>query len=141
MSREGSGILGGDIAFSLIHRQATTEERAFFTRQGEVSEIANMRAMARASTGAATLVELKAVDASYPLNGRIELDPTCRSRAPCSEVDGRFGAVAEQTLAHSSRVYARRSKSSIGDATSSSSPRRSSTSRTASRPVSASGRG
>ncbi len=35
----------------------------FFRSKGAVSEIGTMRAMARATSGAATLVELKAVDA------------------------------------------------------------------------------
>ena len=67
LAREGSVILGGDLAFSLSLREASIDERAFLDRQGRVSLAATMRAMARAQDGGAALVEVKAVDASYPL--------------------------------------------------------------------------
>ncbi len=98
MLREGERILGGDIAFSIIHRQASEAERAFFQNSGTVSEIANMRAMTRTTNGAATLVEMKAVDAGYPLNGKIELDPNVPLANALQRVGERFGAVAEQQL-------------------------------------------
>ena len=98
MLREGSRILGGDIAFSLIHRQASTPEMDFFKSQGAVSEIGSMRAMTRTTGGAATLVELKAVDGAYPLTGKIELDPRASLPNALLRVGNRFGAVAEPTL-------------------------------------------
>lgn len=98
MLREGSRILGGDIAFSLIHRQASTPEMDFFKSQGAVSEIGSMRAMTRTAGGAATLVELKAVDGAYPLTGKIELDPRASLPNALLRVGNRFGAVAEPTL-------------------------------------------
>jgi len=98
MLREGSRILGGDIAFSLIHRQAGAEEMGFFKAQGAVSEIASMRAMTRAASGAATLVELKAVDGAYPLVGRMQTDPQVPLSRALQKVGNRYGAVAEQTL-------------------------------------------
>ena len=39
-------ILGGDASFSLVHREASAEQRAFFAARGQVSEVATMRAMA-----------------------------------------------------------------------------------------------
>src|SRR5262245_3974883 len=69
LAREGRVILGGDVAFSLIHREATDAERAFLAGRGQVSTAATMRAMARTDEGAA-LVEVKAVDAAYPLYGK-----------------------------------------------------------------------
>lgn len=73
ISRGGTTILGGDIAVELVHREAEAAERAYIDSLGEVSEIATMRAMARRGDGAdQTLVELKAVDAAYPLTGRVE---------------------------------------------------------------------
>jgi putative ABC transport system permease protein len=98
MLREGSRILGGDIAFSLIHRQAAPAEMDFFKNKGVVSEIGTMRAMTRATSGAATLVELKAVDGVYPLTGRIQLEPNASLPKALLKVGNRFGAVAEQTL-------------------------------------------
>lgn len=98
MLREGSRILGGDIAFSLIHRQASPAEMDFFKNKGTVSEIGTMRAMTRATSGAATLVELKAVDGAYPLNGQVQLEPNASLSKALLKVGNRFGAVAEQTL-------------------------------------------
>src|SRR5215510_9543537 len=57
LAREGRVILGGDVSFSLIHREATAEERAFLAGRGQVSTAATMRAMARAEDGRAALVE------------------------------------------------------------------------------------
>ena len=37
LAREGRVILGGDVSFSLTHREATNNERAFLERQGQVS--------------------------------------------------------------------------------------------------------
>ncbi|HYW59149.1 MAG TPA: ABC transporter permease, partial [Xanthobacteraceae bacterium] len=67
LAREGRAILGGDLAFTLIQREATADERAFLAAAGDVSVAATMRAMARTADGRATLVEVKAVDAAYPL--------------------------------------------------------------------------
>ncbi|MBX3532759.1 MAG: ABC transporter permease [Xanthobacteraceae bacterium] len=98
MLREGGRILGGDISFSLIHRQTSTAEMDFLKSRGAVSEIASMRAMTRVTNGAATLVELKAVDANYPLDGKIELDPKVPLPRALQKVGNRYGAVAEPTL-------------------------------------------
>ena len=53
LAGEGRNILGGDMAFSLVQREASAPERAFLDRQGRVSAAATMRAMAR--TADATL--------------------------------------------------------------------------------------
>jgi len=73
IAAEGQAILGGDAAFSLIHREASPEERAFLERAGRVSVAATLRAMARTGDGDQTLVELKGVDNAYPLYGTAEL--------------------------------------------------------------------
>src|SRR6476646_10407425 len=61
LAREGRVILGGDLAFTLIQREATRQELGFLDAQGRTSTVATMRAMARTTSGQATLVELKAV--------------------------------------------------------------------------------
>ena len=53
LAREGRVILGGDVAFSLIHREATPQERDFFRQNGELSVAATMRAMAACRTASA----------------------------------------------------------------------------------------
>src|SRR5262249_26114965 len=62
LERDGRIILGGDLSFSLSHREATAEELAFLETQGHVSAAATLRAMARTGDGRSALVELKAVD-------------------------------------------------------------------------------
>lgn len=74
ISAEGQAILGGDAAFTLIHREATAEERGALAEEGTVSEVATLRAMARdPDTLDQTLVEVKAVDDAYPLYGSLDL--------------------------------------------------------------------
>src|SRR5664279_3988140 len=67
LAREGRVILGGDLSFTLIQREAAPNEIAFLQSHGKLSSAATMRAMARDDNGKATLVELKAVDGAYPL--------------------------------------------------------------------------
>ncbi|MEH6725905.1 MAG: ABC transporter permease, partial [Hyphomicrobiales bacterium] len=45
ISQGGSTILGGDISFELVHREASAEELAYIEALGDVSRIATMRAM------------------------------------------------------------------------------------------------
>ena len=49
LSRQGQVILGGDLSFELVQRQANAQELAFLNGKGRLSEIATMRAMARTS--------------------------------------------------------------------------------------------
>src|SRR3954462_14160864 len=73
--REGPVILGGDVSFSLIAREASAVERKFLEDNGRVSVAATMRAMARTADGQTALVEIKAVDSAYPLFGTVALEP------------------------------------------------------------------
>ena len=98
LAREGQVILGGDLAFTLIQREATSSEKAFLEAHGRMSTIATMRAMARTAAGQATLVEMKAVDASYPLFGQAEFDPPGPIADVLARHDGVFGAAADSTL-------------------------------------------
>jgi len=98
LAREGRVILGGDLAFSLSLREAGAEERAFLDRQGKVSLAATMRAMARTSDDRTALVEVKAVDAAYPLYGAVVLDPPQPLAQVLAQRDGAFGAAADPAL-------------------------------------------
>ena len=75
LAREGRTLLGGDAAFSLMQREAKPDEIAFLRSRGEVSVAATLRAMARTGDGRLALVELKAVDGTYPMLGALTLDP------------------------------------------------------------------
>ncbi len=59
LSAAGRVILGGDLAFSLIQREATADERAFLDAHGTVSVAATLRAMARTTDSRSALVEVK----------------------------------------------------------------------------------
>ena len=98
LAREGRVILGGDLAFTLIQREAAPNERAFLDAHGKTSSAATLRAMARTAGGQATLVEMKAVDAAYPLFGQTLLDPPGTLAEALAQRDGVFGAVADPTL-------------------------------------------
>ena len=98
LAREGRALLGGDLAFALIQREATPDEVAFLRSRGQVSVAATLRAMARTGDDRLALVELKAVDAAYPMLGELTLDPKVPLADLFAEHDGAFGAAADSTL-------------------------------------------
>lgn len=98
LARAGQAILGGDLAFSLIQRQANEHERAFLDRHGDVSVAAVTRAMARTAEGHSTLVEVKAVDNAYPLYGTVTTDPAMPLSVLFGRNDNVFGAAVDPAL-------------------------------------------
>ena len=98
LAREGKVILGGDVSFSLIQREATDEEKKFVAQRGRMSVAATMRAMSQTSDGRSALVELKAVDRHYPLYGELSLEPAMNLSALLAERDGVFGVAAAPAL-------------------------------------------
>ena len=68
LAREGRTLLGGDVAFSLIQREATPEERAFLRARGRSRSRRRCAPWRAAATASSALVELKAVDGAYPLS-------------------------------------------------------------------------
>ena len=68
-------ILGGDVAVSVLYRDATPEQIAFMATQGELTHWVDSRTMAHPvkDDGRAALVQLKAVEPGYPLYGQVEL--------------------------------------------------------------------
>ncbi|MEH2550899.1 putative ABC transport system permease protein [Bradyrhizobium sp. AZCC 2262] len=98
LTREGRTLLGGDVAFSLIQREARPEEIAFLRARGQVSVAAALRVMARSNDGKLALVELKAVDDNYPMLGEVTLEPKMPMADLLAERDGAFGAAVDSTL-------------------------------------------
>src|SRR6185312_7458445 len=94
----GQTILGGDLSFALVQRQASDTERAFLSARGTVSSAALLRAMARSAGGETTLVEVKAVDGAYPLFGTLATDPAMPVAALLAQHDGAFGAAVDPAL-------------------------------------------
>jgi putative ABC transport system permease protein len=98
LGREGRVILGGDASFSLIHRRLFADERRFLEAHGSLSTIATVRAMARAADGDAALIEMKAVEPSWPRIGSAVFAPPMSLDSALGERDGVFGAAVEEAL-------------------------------------------
>ncbi|MGO9785406.1 MAG: ABC transporter permease [Stellaceae bacterium] len=99
LRNDARALLGGDVDFHLFHRPASPAERAYLARAGTVSEADDMRAMARTEDGGArSLIQLKAVDGSYPLYGDVTLDPPQSLADALALRGGHWGAVAEAGL-------------------------------------------
>src|SRR6185295_12765008 len=98
IARDGRVILGGDLSFNLTAREIGPQERAFLDSYGTVSGAATLRAMARTDDGRSALVELKAVDAAYPLYGAVVLDPAQPLANALENRAGVFGAAVDPAL-------------------------------------------
>lgn len=74
LANQGRELLGGDLSFSLTHRQVNEEQRRFISSYGRISETATLRSIARVpASGQNVLVDIKAVDEAYPLVGDLVL--------------------------------------------------------------------
>ncbi len=115
LQRDGRMLLGGDMDLRLTHVAADAEQRAFLGSRADVSQVAEMRAMARASGAGASgargtaenarrvLVELRAVDNLYPLFGAAELAPAGDLSSALEKRDGpdgmsHWGAAIDRSL-------------------------------------------
>ncbi|WP_343313280.1 ABC transporter permease [Brucella sp. BE17] len=97
IAAQGQSILGGDVSFALNQREATADERGFIEKQGRMAESATMRSMARLPDGSdQSLVEVKAVDAAYPLYGELKLAPELPLQAVMADQNGVYGAAVSQ---------------------------------------------
>lgn len=98
MRDDAQMLLGGDLEARLSYRALTDEQRTMMAAHGTLSDLRELRAMARTGTSTA-LAEVKAVDAAYPLYDRMTLrgaDSLATALAP----DGAtWGAAAEPGLA------------------------------------------
>ncbi|WP_428031843.1 ABC transporter permease [Ancylobacter sp.] len=102
LAREGTTLLGGDAAFTLVQREASPQEYALIAAGGPVSTIATLRAMARAGSGEsldATLAEVKAVDGVYPMVGTLDIEPPQPLAGALAAEGDAFGALVDPSLA------------------------------------------
>lgn len=90
-------LLGGDVDLTLTQRPAQPDELAALRARGQLSEVAELRAMARTDRER-TLVELKAVDGTYPLLGAVGVNGAPDLQSALAERDGEWGAVVERGL-------------------------------------------
>ena len=111
-------ILGGDVAVSILYRDATPEQIAFLAAQGRLTHWIDSRTMAHPvkTDGKAALVQLKAVEAAYPLYGRVELQGGGSLEDAMARRNGVWGAVVEEAALRRMNV-ALGDKIKIGEAT------------------------
>ena len=96
---DARALLGGDVEVRLAYRPASIAELAFLARSGRLSAIAVLRAMARTADGRRhSLIELKAVDAAYPLYGALVLAPPQPLGDALASRAGEFGAVVDPAI-------------------------------------------
>lgn len=97
IAAQGRNILAGDISFALLQRQVNQAEKQFLHKQGQLSESATMRSMARKPDGSdQSLVEVKAVDQNYPLYGRLKTNPELSKDKRFTAEKGIYGALVSQ---------------------------------------------
>ncbi len=74
LRKNGKSILGGDILIRQIYQPINTDQIQFLEQQGKLSKSIEMRGLIyNPDKEQAGLSEIKAVDSSYPLFGKIEL--------------------------------------------------------------------
>lgn len=96
---ESRELMGGDISVSLTHRPMNAEECSFLEARGAVSYTAAMRSMAHKVDGnASRLIELKGVDAAYPLFGAVTLQSGNNLHGALAPEQGLYGVAVEETL-------------------------------------------
>ncbi|WP_086608933.1 ABC transporter permease [Erythrobacter donghaensis] len=81
LESSGQELLGGDLEVEVWQRDLTPEERAALAEYGEVSSGYRMQAMA-STPDAAAPIELKAVDAKWPMFGTLTLTDGRKVGAP-----------------------------------------------------------
>jgi len=94
-------MLGGDIELRIVHRAATSEEFAYLSQTAtKVSQSIRMRAMAISTidTDKRTLIQLKAVDDLYPLEGMLKSTPAMSIKDALAMRDGVAGALVDPNL-------------------------------------------
>lgn len=96
---DAGALLGGDFEVRLTHRPITPEQEAFLRQRGAFSTALELRSMVRSlKDDQRALVELKAVDRTYPLYGELLSNPAQPLAAALEFRDGQFGALAEEAL-------------------------------------------
>lgn len=97
LTRDARALLGGDLDLRQSHSPPDAAQRAALAELGRITEGIEMRVMAQVDGNRdRALVELKGVDAAYPLVGTLELATAVP--APFAFRDGAWGAVAEANL-------------------------------------------
>jgi putative ABC transport system permease protein len=99
LNADARELLGGDVAISLLYREAAPEQLAWLATQGELTRWIDSRSMARPvkADGRPALVQLKAVEPAYPLYGTVELQGGGSLAEALARRDGVWGAAVEES--------------------------------------------
>ena len=101
---DASALLGGDLEVRLAHRELPAAAIDFLDAKGQLSHIMTMRTMVANSAGSKrVLAELKAVDATYPLYGSLEIAGKAeiephKTISKALDHSGELGALVEAPL-------------------------------------------
>ena len=99
MANDGRRILGGDLEVDAGPDPLPAALLAWLKpRTTAISEIVQMRSIVVAASGERQLVELKSVDAAWPLVGTTGIDPPQPLAAALAPRDGRFGILLDPTI-------------------------------------------
>ncbi|HXA39770.1 MAG TPA: FtsX-like permease family protein [Phenylobacterium sp.] len=98
LASQAGEILGGDLALTVRQRGFNPAEQAILGHAGQVSYSVASMAMAQSPSGDRRLIELRGVNSSYPLAGKVTLTGAPSLQAAIAPVGGVAGAVVEQSL-------------------------------------------
>ncbi len=99
LAADGRALLGGDLEIDSGNQPLPDALRDWLHARGAVtSDVTQMRSMLVAPSGERQLIELKAVDAAWPLVGLAGVLPPQPLAPALAERDGRYGLLAEQVV-------------------------------------------
>jgi len=99
LTADGRALLGGDLAIDGGAQPLPDRLRDWLRARGaRLSNVVQMRSMLVAPSGERQLIELKAVDAAWPLAGAPVLSPAMPVADALAPRDGQYGLVAEQLV-------------------------------------------
>ena len=96
LAADGRRILGGDVAIDGGNTPLPDTLRGWLRDRGAtISDVTLMRSLLVAPSGERTLIELKAVDAAWPLVGTAEATPPQPIATALGQQDGHYGLLAD----------------------------------------------
>jgi putative ABC transport system permease protein len=99
LASDGRALLGGDLEIDGGSQPLPGQLRDWLRTQGTAtSDVAQMRSILVAPSGERQLIELKAVDAHWPLVGQASTEPDQTLPGALRQSDGHYGLLAEQLV-------------------------------------------
>jgi putative ABC transport system permease protein len=99
LAADGRRILGGDVEIDGGNTPLPDTLRDWLRGQGgTISDVARMRSLLVAPSGERALIELKAVDAAWPLVGKAETSPAQPIASALTQQDGHYGLLADPLI-------------------------------------------